>query len=142
MTSKEFLSQAYLIDQQINSKLERLEQLRGFSTSVTASYGQEQVDHTCNTHAMQDTIVRILQEEEEINRYIDRLFDLKMEISRVIDQVRKPEYHLVLEQRYLCFRSWKTIADKYNFSLRWVHTLHDRALKVVDKIRSESSQNV
>jgi hypothetical protein len=40
MTAKEFLSQAYRIDLQINSKLEQLRSLRELSTKATSSAGQ------------------------------------------------------------------------------------------------------
>ena len=99
MTAKEYLGQAYRLDQRINSKLQQIESLRSLTQRVTVAYGGEVVSHTRNVTSMQDTIVRLMQAEEELNREIDRLVDLKAEIAGVISQVRNESYRLILEKR-------------------------------------------
>ena len=109
MTAKEYLGQAYRLDQRINSKLQQIESLRSLTQRVTVAYGGEVVSHTRNVTSMQDTIVRLMQAEEELNQEIDRLVDLKAEIASVISQVRNESYRLILEKRYLCFQTWAQI---------------------------------
>ena len=48
MTAKEYLGQAYRLDQRINSKLQQVESLRSLTRKVTASYDGETVFHTRN----------------------------------------------------------------------------------------------
>ena len=50
MTAKEYLSQAYRIDQRINAKLEQAERLRELSRRRTVAYGGERVSHSRNVH--------------------------------------------------------------------------------------------
>ena len=52
MTAKEYLSQAYRIDQRINAKLEQAERLRELSRRRTVAYGGERVTHSRNVHRM------------------------------------------------------------------------------------------
>ena len=85
---------------------------------------------------MQDTIVRLMQAEEELNREIDRLVDLKAEIAGVISQVRNESYRLILEKRYLCFQTWAQIGVDLHYTRRWLLTKHDRAVDVVEKLIS------
>ena len=59
LTAKEYLSQAYRIDQRINAKLEQVEQLRTLTRKATASYGGERVTHSRIVSAMEDTIAFI-----------------------------------------------------------------------------------
>ena len=116
MTAKEYLGQAYRLDQRINSKLQQIESLRSLTQRVTVAYGGEVVSHTRNVTSMQDTIVRLMQAEEELNQEIDRLVDLKAEIASVISQVRNESYRLILEKRYLCFQTWAQIGADLHYT--------------------------
>ena len=134
MNAKEYLGQAYRLDQRIGSKLQQVESLRSLTERVTVAYGGEVVSYTRNLTSLQDTIVRLMEAEEELNQEIDRLVDLKIEISNVISEVRNESYRLILEKRYLCFLPWDQIAADLKISRRWVLTQHDRAVAVVDKL--------
>ena len=71
MNAKEYLGQAYRLDQRINSKLQQIESLRSLTQKVTASYDGEPVSHTRNVSSLEDTIIRLMDAEEQINRQID-----------------------------------------------------------------------
>ena len=138
MTATEYLGQAYRLDQRINSKLQQVESLRSLTRKVTASYDGETVFHTRNVTSLEDTIFRLMDAEEELNRQIDELVVLKMDISRMINRVRNESLRLILEKRYLCFLHWDQIAAKMHYSRRWVLKRHARAVEVVDKLMAES----
>ena len=137
MMAKEYLGQAYRLDQRINSKLQQVESLRSLTQKVTASYSGEPVSHTRNVTSLQDTILRLMEAEEQVNQQIDELVSLKMNIASLIDQVRNESYRLILEKRYLCFLSWDEIATDMHYSSRWVRNVHERALEVVGKLLNE-----
>lgn len=137
MTAKEYLGQAYRLDQRINSKLQQVESLRSLTRKVTASYDGETVFHTRNVTSLEDTIFRLMEAEEELNRQIDELVVLKMDISRMINRVRNESLRLILEKRYLCFLQWDQIAAEMHYSRRWVLMRHARAVEVVDKLMAE-----
>lgn len=137
MTAKEYLSQAYRLDQRINSKLEQVEALRSLTRKVTVSYGSEPVSHTRNVTSLEDSIIRLMEAENALNATIDALVDMKMDIAQCINAVPNQDYRLLLEKRYLCFHSWEQIAIDMQCTVRWVHILHGRALRVIDRLRSE-----
>ena len=64
MTAKEYLGQAYRLDQRINSKLQQVESLRSLTQKVTASYSGEPVLRTRNVTSLQDTILRLMEAED------------------------------------------------------------------------------
>ncbi len=134
MTAKEYLGQAYRLDQRINSKLQQIESLRSLTMKVTASYDSEPVSHTRNVSSLEDTIIRLMEAENQINQQIDELVRLKVDISKLIDRVRNESYRLILEKRYLCFLPWDQIASEMNYSRRWVLSKHDRAVEVVERL--------
>lgn len=90
-------------------------------------------------HKLDGTIAKIVDMEREINEDIDRLVDAKREAMAVIRQVEHPDKQLVLELRYLDFKSWPSIAEEMGLSPRWVQTLHERALAAVENIFSQKA---
>ena len=134
MNAKSFLQQAYRIEQRVNSRLRRLAMLRALAMQVTAGFGREPVSGSGNSQQMEDTIAKIIDLENSINGEIDRLVDIKRRVMETIDRVENPDQQLILELRYLDFKSWTEIAEEIGFSPRWVQELHERALISIEKI--------
>lgn len=132
MTAKEYLGQAYRLDQRINSKLEQIMSLRNLATKATSTLSDTPPSGTRNVHSMEDIIVKIVEMENEINHDIDNLVDLKREMVSVIKAVTDPEYQTILELRYLCFKSWEQIAVDMNYSIQHIYRLRDKALNEIN----------
>ena len=131
MSTKDYLSQAYRIDQRINSKLAQVMSLRDLLGKATGTLSGAPKAATPNPHSMEDTIAKMVDLENEINEDIDVLVDLKAEIMRRIKRVENTEYQTILELRYLCFKRWEEIAVDMGYSLRRVYELHDCALEEI-----------
>ena len=134
MTAKEYL---YRIDQRINSKIEQVASLRELSRKATTTLS-DMPKGTPNPHSKENIILKMMDLENEINEDIDSLVDLKREIVGIIKRVENTEMQSLLEQRYLCFRSWEQIAFEMGYSLQHTFRLHTRALKIIEKIKDES----
>lgn len=134
MTAKEYLNQAKTLDQRINVKLDRVSRLRAMTQKITASLDGEQVSRTRNVTSLEDAIIRLMEEEESLNAAIDRLVDLKREVSGVLKQIDDTDCQLLLELRYLCYRSWEEIAEVMHMHIRTVYKVHGRALLKVEAI--------
>lgn len=59
MTAKEYLGQAYRIDQRINSKLEQVGSLRALAAKATSTVSDTPPGGNRNVHFMEDIIVKI-----------------------------------------------------------------------------------
>lgn len=129
MSPKEYLSQAMYIDQRIDSKLQQVATLRESAAKVTATLTDMPRSASSNLQAMENTIVKIIDLENEINRDVDRLVDLKAEVKRVISRLSSPDQQLVLELRYLCFKPWSEIMETLGISETSVYRVHGEALK-------------
>ena len=132
MTAKEYLGQAYRLDQRINSKLEQVLSLRELTTKATATMSDMPGGGSRNVYRIQDIIGKIIDLENEINADIDQLVDLKRDIVAIIKAVENPEYQTLLELRYLCFKTWEQIAVQMNYSTKYVFDLHRTALKMIE----------
>lgn len=127
MSLKEFLSQAYLIDQQINSRLEKLKSFQDFVTKVNPT-----LNNVCASNEKQrqeNIVVKIIDLENEINNNIKILIDLKRKIIFIIKKVDVPEYKTLLELRYLFYKSWEQISVEMNCELPQIYKLHKHALE-------------
>lgn len=136
MTAKEYLSQAYRLDQRINSKIEQVASLNDLATKCTSTLTGMPRNPNRASSTMADAVGKIIDLQNEINRDIDRLVDLKREIVTVIKAIENPEYQTLLEKRYLCFLTWEKIAVDMGYDLRWLYRIHKRAL---DEIRVPDS---
>ncbi len=130
MTAKEYLGQAYRIDQRINSKLEQIASLRALIYKVTTTLS-DTPKGTSDSSSRESIIAKMMDLETEINNDIDKLVELKHNIMDLINKVDNPELHIVLEERYLCFKTWEQIAVDMGYSLRNIYMLHASALKKI-----------
>ena len=131
MTAKEYLGQAYRLDQRINSKIEQVSSLNELATKCTTSLTGMPRNPNHATSRMADVVAKIIDLQAEINRDIDTLVDLKREIVSVIKGIENLEFQTLLEKRYLCFLTWEQIAVDMGYDLRYIHKLHNRALMEV-----------
>lgn len=133
MIAKEFLSQAFMLDQRINSKLEQVTALRNLAAKATASYTTEKVNGPKTRSPMENAIVKIIDLENQIDAEIDELVDYKVEIFKLISSIKNQSYRMLLEIRYLDNRTWEEVSEIMGYDLRWIYRLHGRALKEADQ---------
>lgn len=133
MQAKQYLKQAYRLNDLINSDLEELDELRIFSESISSpnlsgmpSSGTRNVEPT-----FARAIDKIIDLENHINEEIIRLVDLKKEIRSVINAVIDGDEKLLLKYRYINFCTWDDICVKMNVSIRTAHRIHAAALENV-----------
>ena len=139
MTAQEYLSQAYRIDQRINSKLEQVKSMRELAAKATTTISDMPRSATPNIHRMEDTIAKMMDMEAEISADINALLDLKRDITAAIREVEDSTYRMLLELRYLSFKSWEEVAAELNYEKRYLIKVHGRALNKVDTKRHQKT---
>lgn len=141
MTTKEYFEQALTLNKRINSKLDHLGTLREMTTKATITLSDMPRSSSPNLYQMQDIISKIIDLEHEINRDIDRFVDMKREYMWIINEIQNPVFQLVMEQRYLCCRTWEKISEELGYEMRSLHRLHGEALKVAERLIPQWSEN-
>lgn len=128
MTVKEYLGQAYRLDQRITSKLEQVASLNDLAEKATSTLTGMPKNPNNATSTMADAVAKIIDLQAEINRDIDCLVDLKREIVALIKTVDNTEYQTLLEKRYLCFETWEQIAVDMDYSIQHIYRIRDKAI--------------
>jgi len=130
VTAKEFLKQAYRLNELINSDLEELQNLRDLSRSVSSPILEEKNMGTkSNAAPFEKHVVKIVELEKQIQQEVERLVTLKTDIRDAINQMENVDEKLLLRYRYINFLSWEEICVNLNVSIRTVHRLHSSALQ-------------
>lgn len=134
MTAKEYLGQARFLDMRINSKIQQVASLNELATRCTTTISDMPKNPNRGDSRMADSVIKIIELQEEINSDINKLVELKREIMGVIKAVPNMEYQTLLEKRYLCFITWEQIAVDMNYSMQYTFRIHERALKEIDQL--------
>ena len=131
MNAKEYLRQAWNIDQRIKDKLDQVARLKEMTTNVTSVISDMPRNATPNPKKMEDAVLRLAEMESEIDADIGSLVNLKIEIMQTIWRVEDANCRTLLEMRYISFKSWEEIAAAMGITVRWLHRLHAKALRLV-----------
>jgi DNA-directed RNA polymerase specialized sigma subunit len=129
MTAREYLSQAYRLDQRINSKLDQIISLNDLAAKCTTTFSDMPRTPSNGSSAIEDAIAKIVDLQSEINTDIDCLVDLKRDLVRSIKAVENTELRTLLELRYLCFKTWKQIAIDMGYNIRHIYRLHEDSVE-------------
>ena len=131
MTVKEYLGQAYRLDQRINSKLEQVASLNELATKCTSTLTGMPRNPSHSVSSMADAVAKIVDLQTEIDGDIHRLIDIKRQIVAAIKAVDNKECQTLLELRFLCGHSWEEVAAKMGYSIQHTYRMRDLALKKI-----------
>ena len=129
MTIRDYLSQAYRLDQRIDSNIREVSTLRKMMGSISSPVLGDRVQTSRPAEApFVRSIEKIMLLEEKINAEIDLLVDLKEQIRGVIAAVPDTDERMVLSYRYVHNLTWEQISDELDESVSTVKRRHRSAL--------------
>ena len=109
---------------------------------ATTHYTKEKTRATQSEKGrMENTIVKMIDLENEISEDIDRLIDLKRDIMETINKIGDINHQLLLEMRYLGGKGWDEVAQALGYDRRWILRLHGRALKEIEVRMKEATKS-
>ena len=125
--TKEELKNIIDMDKRIDSKIRQLERLKDMRGSISAiDYSKDNVQCSPTNH-LENSVIKIIELEDEINKDIDKLVDKKNEARILINSLEGIE-GTVLEMRYLECMKWEEVAYRLNYSMMQIHRFHGQGL--------------
>lgn len=132
MTVKEYLGQAYLLDQRIKSDTLECEELRQMAQSVSSPGFEEHFNASKNTDAPYiHSLEKLWEMEEKVMVELAQLINLKQQIQEVVRQIDKPEQQAVLKYRYIHNYTWPMIGEMLNADRVTVQRWHNKAVSKI-----------
>lgn len=132
MTAKEYLNQIYILDAKINNLLQEETDIRNRVLPGGASY-QERVQSSPDPDPYSTWAGELEEKEAEVNLEIDTLVNLRLEVTRSINQLKDPRYIRVLYLRHVKLMKFWDIADEMGYAYKYIRNLHKQALKAFEK---------
>ncbi len=130
MTVKEYLRQAYRLDNRIHSDIAEVENLRELAGSVGSVGFEERVNNP--NRSAEAPFVKCLEKmwelEAKIDKETEKLISLKAQIRDVISKVTDVDEQMVLRYRYIHNMSWEQIGNEMYVDERTVRRWHGQAL--------------
>ena len=126
--AKKYLSQAFGLNQRIESKIDQIAVLNDLATKATVTYSDMPKSPNRDGSRMEDAIIKIIDLEAEINQDMMKLVELKKDIIRRIKAVDGADLQTILELRYLSYMRWEEIAIELGYGIDNVYYLHRKAL--------------
>lgn len=140
--AKEYLEKIKWYDVLIDSKLEELATLNSIVKRITPVMNTTGGGASGNQDKLGDTIAKIIDLQEEINRDVDMFVDRKREASVLLKKVTQAEYFQVLHKRYVLYESFEQMATEMKYTYRGVCYVHGRALQAFEKVLKERKRQM
>ena len=134
MDTKQYLQQISRLDRMIQNKLSEIYQLKTMACSVTVSNDGDRVQNSGDKDRMGTTVAKIVDLERETDELVDSFVEKRKRIVGQIDSIENVDYYNVLSMRYIARYTFETIAEKTNWSIRKVFSLHGKALLEFEKM--------
>ena len=121
-----------MIDTDIQSRIDERREL--YSSLVTSPKLSDMKVQTSSENKVEDTYIKLIELGKRIDDEIDRLIEIKMEASEMIDKISDQKHIIVLRERYINCKDWVDIAAKMDRSTSYIHSIHGKALMSFDRV--------
>jgi hypothetical protein len=128
MTAKEYLQQAYYLEIKIKTMGTEIEKLRSLAINVKSMDYSEHSHSGGNNYRIDVLLGKMSELEDRLISEINKLVDLRKEISERIDGVKNITLCNILICRYLNLWKWEYTAVNMGYDYRHVIRLHGKAL--------------
>ncbi len=136
MTVKEWLSRARNAEARLNALEESKRRAYDHATSGTRALRRDFAGSSGNsTSDSKNDVYAVLS--VEVDRQKDEVDRICAEITHVIGQVEDNVLATLLTEYYVNGRTWDEVAEVTNYSTRYVHRLHKKAIEAVRGILNE-----
>ena len=133
MKAKDYLMQLKKLDRLIENKKAELEQWVALATSTTVTLNANKVQTTSDPQKMASAVLRILEIKTEMNDYMNRLIDIKLDVIGTIEKLNAGDYD-ILHNVYVQGVSLDKYAFAHGKSYGWAKNRHSRAMKKLQRL--------
>lgn len=118
----------------INKKINQLEELRAIATSVTVATDKEAVQSSGSQDKMAKIVAKIVDLEEEINAEIDGYCVRREWVKDILFEIKNENYQNVIYDYFVCNLPLWQVADDYDITLDNAKKRLRRSKKIFEDI--------
>ena len=132
------LKNLLILNNKINNLLMERSQLKSMLENVKGQQLHERISGTKDTD-FSAALDKLIALEKEIDSLVDEYVDQRKKIISALELIRDDRYRELLNYRYVCGLSLNQISKKMNFNYCYLRRLHTRALRVYEKVVTQSN---
>ena len=133
MTTKEWLSRAYIINSKLDKALERQHRAYTAACSTTSKLSTDPI-HGSKCNSSEIKFIKYAECVEASNELTDKLCAVKKELAYKIYNIKDVGLRVLLYERYVNFMEWKRIAELLHVNENTVRgKMHGKALKILSE---------
>lgn len=130
ITAKEYLYQLWNLDREIEIKYRELEKLKSqVGIKARPDSGDDVVYSGGTSDPVFDYVAKVIKLENQLDKKIDRLINLKARITKQIDGMESRTFRNILTCRYVLMENWDQVAKDCGYERRQCIRLHGKALQ-------------
>lgn len=126
MTPKEFLSKGRKMNFEIDELIRAKNNALAKADVSAVTYGERV--QTSPGNVAENKFINYADYAAAIDRKMDELFAYQTKMLNLINTVDNTVHRAVLLAWYINCDTWDSISERFNYDLRWIHRLHERAL--------------
>ena len=128
MTPEKYFKQIFRFEEKVESERSERQAIR--DTVLGATSWEENPTFSNQFHSTtENAAIKLALHNDLVNKSIDELVDLKIQIAGEIDHLEVHNHRMVLRERYLRNKKWEQVHEKTGYDPSWLTRLHKRALK-------------
>ena len=127
MTAKEFLQKGRKMNFELNELIRARDKAFAKACASAVDYTGEHVQ-TSPGNVTESKFVNYADYAAALDKSIDELYAYQTKMLNLINTVDNTVHRAILIAWYINCDTWESIADRFNYDLRWTRRLHGRAL--------------
>ena len=135
MNAEQWLNQVKKLDELINAKLAERTRLNAIATDISPRVmdGMPFSNTGTVSQKIPNTVIKLIELAQEIDKLIDQYIDLKKEVVSVLEKLPDKEYG-VLHRYYIRGMTWEQVADDMGYSVMQIWRIRKKALKNLEML--------
>lgn len=132
LDKREYLQQACFIDKKIEAISDSLMRCHNECQNIKNRHLDEiKVQTSLNVSALEDEVIRMVDNERRLNEELEKTISLKNEIYQAINDVADNEARTCLRWIYIDNKSIKEYAETFCYSVKTAYRRRDTAIEMI-----------
>ena len=124
-----YLNKAFYLNKRIDALIAEKKENEHIAMKCTANYDNDGSTNPSKGNSQEKILIKIAEQENEIDCFIDKLVDIRKDISNQINSLETMDEQTVLSLRYLSYMTIEEIAETMHYHRNTIQNKHNSAIK-------------
>lgn len=142
MDIKKKLSKPYLMREKIAYTQTQIEECEMYIDRISPIINNTGIKNKTNQDLKTNSIINLIAYKEKLICEINTLYQHKIDVSNIIDNLENELDKLILKKHYLNYEPWTKISEDLSLTYQTIHAHHKKSLEILEKIFTYNSKKI